>query len=99
MELHGDVIGLQDDLSVAIGAKAYAKKSLSLKKLQDYFYIEQKIPKRYRLRKKKTGEKTHTLTIDEIAVKEIAAQYPRVKDVADILLDHRRKYQLMTFYS
>jgi len=94
-----EVIELQDKMSQMVGEKVFAVKSLRGSVLQRYFYETLALPKQYRVRKKKGGEHAKTVTIDEVAVRRLALRYPKkVGKFSELLLKHRRQYQLMTFY-
>jgi len=94
-----EVIELQDNMSQMVGEKVFATKSLRGSVLQRYFYETLNLPKQYRVRKKKGGESERTITIDEVAVRRLMLRYPKkLQDFGDLLLKHRRAYQLMTFY-
>jgi len=94
-----EVIELQDGMSQMVGEKVFAVKSLRGSVLQRYFYETLGLPKQYRVRKKKGGERERTITIDEVAVRRLMLRYPKkLQQFGDLLLKHRRAYQLMTFY-
>ncbi len=94
-----DIIELQDAMSQMVGEKVFAKKSLRGSVLQRYFYETLNLPKQYRVRKKKGGEHAKTITIDEVAVRRLMLRFPKkLQAFGDLLLKHRRAYQLMTFY-
>jgi len=94
-----EVIELQDQMGEIVGEKVFATKSLRGSVLQRYFYETLALPKQYRVRKKKGGEHTKTITIDEVAVRRLMLRFPKkLQAFGDLLLKHRRQYQLMTFY-
>lgn len=94
-ELTADCIGIQDRLHELTGLQLYGKKALSSKKLQDYFYNVLKLPVQFAKRTK--GEKTESA--DEVAVRKLLLRYPeQLKDTGPLILDHRRKSVLQSFY-
>jgi len=95
-----EVIELQDAMTKIVGENVFAKKSLRGSVLQRYFYDTLGLPKQYRMRHKKgVAEKVRTITIDEVAVRRLMLRFPKkLQAFGDLLLKHRRQYQLMTFY-
>jgi len=100
--LIADCIDLQDKLAEVIGEKVHSKKSLSGKKLMKFFYEDEKCAQILRTRHKKGGDKVRTLSVDEVAVRRLMLKYadkkPRVVEVGELVLRHRRKYILSGFY-
>ncbi len=100
--LIADCIDLQDRLTAVVGEKVHGKKSLSGKKLMKFFYEDEKCAQILRTRHKKGGDKVRTLSVDEVAVRRLMLKYadkkPRVVEVGELVLKHRRKYILSGFY-
>lgn len=92
------VIELQNQMTEIAGEPVFRKKSLSGKVLQRYFYETLNLPQVMRVRKRKSGEKVKTPSIDEVAVKRLMMKHEEAKPLGQLLLDHRRAYQLLLFY-
>ena len=100
-QLTADCIRLQDQLTEVAGVPLYGKKSLSTKKLAAFLYEDLRLPKKFRTRKRASGEKVRTVTTDEVAVKRLMNGHPkneRLQRAGSLILAHRRKYQLSSFY-
>ena len=100
--LLADCIDIHNELARIIGKKVHGKKSLSGKKLQEFFYDDEKCAKILRTRHRKGGDKVRTLSVDEVAIRRMVLKYaqkkPRVVEVGELVLKHRRKYILSSFY-
>ncbi len=99
MQLTGDIISIQDEISEIIGEQCYAKKDLKKQVLMKYFHDVLKLPKVMRTRKRKNGEKVKTASIDEVAVRRYMLRFPQAERIGQLVLNHRRKHSLLTFYS
>src|SRR3990167_3792713 len=100
-QLTAECIRLQDELTEIAGEPLYGEKSLSTKKVAKFLYDDLKLPKKMRTRKRASGEKVRTVTTDEVAIKRLMNEYPkneRLQQAGALMLEHRRKYQLASFY-
>lgn len=100
-ELTAQCIKIQDNVSDLVGYPLFGPKSLSNKKIAKFLYDDLHLPKKTRMRKHKDGEKVRTVTADEVAIRRLINEHPKVKklqDAGQLILQHRRKYQLSTFY-
>lgn len=96
-ELSGSLSALQADLEKQTGVNLFGKTSLSVKKLQTYFYETLKLPKIFKKQPTAKGEKS--LATDEATILKLINKYPaKLGEVGPLLLSHRRVSQLSKFY-
>ena len=76
IRLEEEINTLRNELTEMAGEDLWAKKDLSSKKLQTYFYETLALPKKYKLRKSKEKGKSRSLTTDEAALIELALRHP-----------------------
>jgi hypothetical protein len=98
-QLQAEIICIQDKISEAVGEQCFAKKSLKGPVMMRYFNETLGLPKVMRTRKRKTGEKVKTQSADEVAIRRWMLWHKEAQPVGQLVLDHRRKYSLMGFYS
>lgn len=100
-QLTAECIRLQDRLTEIAGQPLYGPKSLSTKKVAKFLYEDLRLPKKMRTRKRASGEKVRTVTVDEVAIKRLMNEHPKneqLQQAGALMLEHRRKYQLQSFY-
>lgn len=114
-QLQIDCFKLQDELRAVTDTELFGPKAISGKKLKAYLYDTLKLPKQQRVRKKAGEKvKTDSVDevairrllnaytakrIPPTKVPEVEAARKQFPKAANLIMDHRRKSQLGTFYA
>lgn len=94
-ELKTELAGIRDAITEAAGVSLHAKIDLSREKLKTYLYETLRLPKQYAT----NAKKEKVVTTNEVAVRRLMLRFPqRLAKVGELILQHRRKKQLATFY-